>query len=277
MAEAKRNTAADATQAVREGRARAVIDAVLPAVDGGRFPVKRVAGERVAVEAHCFADGHDRLRVLLRWSLAGAHDEHEIDMLPQGNDVWLAEFVPPRAGRYRYTVVAWVDHFESWRHDLARREDAADIRVALQAGAALIDAAAGRARPSDGAILAEWSAELRRAAADDTAADAGADAIADAQAGKALALDAARAGLVVRYADRSLASSLSLELVADRGRAAFSSWYEMFPRSASAEPGRHGTFRDVAMRRGHLGDMGFDVLYFPPNHPIGRINHKGAN
>ncbi|HWG69472.1 MAG TPA: alpha-1,4-glucan--maltose-1-phosphate maltosyltransferase [Steroidobacteraceae bacterium] len=293
MAEAKRNTAADATQAVREGRARAVIDAVLPAVDGGRFPVKRVAGERVAVEAHCFADGHDRLRVLLRWGLAGAHDEHEIDMLPQGNDVWLAEFVPPRAGRYRYTVVAWVDHFESWRHDLARREDAADIRVALQAGAALIDAAAGRARPSDGAILAEWSAELRRAAADDTAADAGADAgpgtmacaganagagaIADAQAGKALALDAARAGLVVRYADRSLASSLSLELVADRGRAAFSSWYEMFPRSASAEPGRHGTFRDVEMRLGHLADMGFDVLYFPPIHPIGRINRKGAN
>ncbi len=102
-------------------------------------------------------------------------------------------------------------------------------------------------------------------------------AIADAQARKALALDAARAGLVARYADRSLASSLSLELVADRKRAAFSSWYEMFPRSASAEPGRHGTFRDVETRLAYLADMGFDVLYFPPIHPIGRINRKGAN
>jgi starch synthase (maltosyl-transferring) len=259
---------AGATPGIREGRVRAVIDAFLPAVDGGRFPVKRIAGEAVGIEAHCFTDGHDKLRAVLRWHAIGASDEYEVDMRPQANDVWLAEFTPPRAGRYRYTVVAWVDHFESWRHELERREIEADIRAALQVGSALIDEAAGRATGSDAAILAEWSAQLRAAAA---------DAGVDGGAQKAMALDAARAGVVARHPDRSLAATMARELVADRKRAGFSSWYEMFPRSAGAEPGHHGTFRDVEARLPYLADMGFDVLYFPPIHPIGRINRKGTN
>src|SRR6202789_333910 len=253
---------------VREGRVRAVIDAVLPSVDCGRFPVKRIAGEAVAIEAHCFADGHDRLRVVLRWSEAGASDEYEVEMKPQANDVWQAEFTPPRAGRYRYTVWAWVDPFESWRHELERRDDRADIRVALQVGGALIHEAVARASGGDAAILAEWSAQMRTIAA---------DVGAEPSAQKALALDAARAAIVARYADRSRAVTSALELVADRKRAGFSSWYEMFPRSAGTEPGHHGTFRDVEARLSYLADMGFDVLYFPPIHPIGRINRKGTN
>src|ERR1700722_2794170 len=124
-AAASASAIAGATRGIAEGRVRAVIDAVLPAVDGGRFPIKRIAGEAVGIEAHCFTDGHDKLRVVLRWHAIGASDEYEIDMQAQPNDVWLAEFTPPRAGRYRYTVVAWVDHFESWRHDLERRDDRA--------------------------------------------------------------------------------------------------------------------------------------------------------
>ncbi len=251
-----------------EGRVRAVIDAVLPAVDGGRFPIKRIAGETVEIEAHCFTDGHDKLRVVLRWQCIGARDEYEVEMKPRPNDIWRAEFTPPRAGRYRYTVTAWVDHFESWRGELERREDRADIRMALLVGSALIDATARRAQGGDAQILDEWSAHLRAAAAD------GGD---DPAAQKAMALDAARAGIMARYADRSLAETRSLELVADRKRAGFSSWYEMFPRSASSEPGRHGTFQDVEARLPYLADMGFDVLYFPPIHPIGRINRKGVN
>jgi starch synthase (maltosyl-transferring) len=247
---------------------RAVIDAVLPSVDGGRFPIKRIAGEAVAIEAHCFADGHDKLRVVLRWSDAGSSDEYEVEMRPQANDVWQAEFTPPRAGRYRYTVWAWVDPFESWRHELERRDDRADIRVALQVGGALIDEAAARASGGDAAILAEWSAQMRAL---------GADAGAEPSAQKALALDAARAAIVARHTDRSRAVTAALELVADRKRAGFSSWYEMFPRSAGTEPGRHGTFRDVEARLPYLAEMGFDVLYFPPIHPIGRINRKGTN
>jgi starch synthase (maltosyl-transferring) len=271
---------------IGDGRMRAVIDAVLPAVDGGRFPVKRIAGEAVGVEAHCFADGHDRLRVVLRWQAVEAIDAYEVDMKPQANDRWTAEFTPPRMGRYRYTVLAWVDPFESWRRELERREDEADIRLALGVGAALIDAAASRATlahvaargsaaepanaavPADAAILAEWSAQLREAAQDDNA---------DAHSQKVLGLDAARAALVSRHAARDLASSMALELVADRKRAGFSSWYEMFPRSAGTVPGRHGTFRDVEERLPYLAEMGFDVLYFPPIHPIGRINRKGVN
>ncbi len=259
--------AKSATREVSEGRVRAVIDAVLPAVDGGRFPIKRIVGESVEIEARCFTDGHDQLRVVLRWKL-GEGDEYEVDMQPQPNDVWLAEFTPSSAGRYRYTVMAWVDHFESWRRELGRREDRADIRAALQTGAALIDQAAARAAGSDSVILSEWSGQLRAAAADRAA---------DSSAQKALALDAGRAAIVARHADRSLAASASLELIADRKRAGFSSWYEMFPRSAGVEPGRHGTFRDVEARLPYLAGMGFDVLYFPPIHPIGRINRKGTN
>jgi starch synthase (maltosyl-transferring) len=249
---------------------RAVIDAVLPSVDGGRFAVKCIAGEAVGIEAHCFTDGHDRLRVVLRWCAAGAGagagEEYEVEMKLRPNDIWQAEFTPPRAGRYRYAVWAWVDHFESWRHELERRDDAADIRMALQVGRALIDEAATRAAGSDAAILAEWSAQLGAAGAE-----------ADPSGQKALALDDARAAIVARHADRSLAVTAELELVADRKRAGFSSWYEMFPRSAASEPGHHGTFRDVEARLPYLAGMGFDVLYFPPIHPIGRINRKGTN
>src|ERR1700737_3575385 len=107
-----------ATLGIREGRVRAVIDAVLPAVDGGRFPVKCIAGEAVGIEAHCFTDGHDKLRVVLRWHAVGASDEYEVEMKPQANDVWLAEFTPPRAGRYRTPVGGGGDHFESWPPEL---------------------------------------------------------------------------------------------------------------------------------------------------------------
>jgi starch synthase (maltosyl-transferring) len=261
---------ADETQSVAEGRARAVIDAVLPNVDGGRFAPKRIVGEPVSIEAHCFTDGHDKLRVMLRWSLRGGAVEsaNEVTMESLPNDIWTAQFTPPQPGRYEYTVIAWVDHFESWRSELERREDRADIAVAIEVGAALIDSTAARASGSDAAILSEWSGQLRQVLAA-TAAD-----IATV---RALALDPARAGLVARYADRTLAASSSWDLIVDRKRAAFSSWYELFPRSMAAQAGQHGTFSDVEKRLPYLAEMGFDVLYFPPIHPIGRINRKGTN
>jgi starch synthase (maltosyl-transferring) len=259
----------DATAGIAEGRGRAVIDAVLPLVDGGRFLAKRIAGEPVAVEAHCFTDGHDKIRVVLRWKiLASSNPDYEIDMRLAGNDVWVAEFTPSLPGRYQYTVMAWVDHFESWRHEFERRVDRSDILLALRSGAALIDEAAARAAGSDAAILREWSAQLLENLE---------DAAAEIAAQRALALDPARAAIVARYADRSLAAMQTGELIVDRKRAGFSSWYELFPRSAAAERGSHGTFKDVETRLPYLAEMGFDVLYFPPIHPIGRINRKGPN
>ena len=254
--------------ALAEGRHRAIVDAVLPIIDGGRYPIKRIAGQPVSIRAHCFTDGHDKLRAVLRWQQEGAATVYEVEMTPLLNDVWSAEFTPPVPGRYRYTVCAWVDHFDSWRAELMRREDVADIRVALLVGAALIDEAAARSGGSDTMILQEWSRQLHAA---------GADKGADGAALKALALDPARAALIARHADRSRASSATLELIADRKQAGFSSWYELFPRSAGVVPGVHGTFADVERRLPYIADMGFDVLYLPPIHPIGRVNRKGRN
>ncbi len=256
---------ADDTAGFVEGRARAVIDALLPAVDGGRFAVKTIAGRPFEVIAHCFADGHDKLSVVLQWQALGAAGSHEVQMQPQPNDVWRAEFTPPSPGRYRYTVLAWVDHFESWRSELRRREERDDIAVAVLAGSGLIEEAAARAAGSDAVMLEEWAAQLR-GAADDAP-----------ESQKALALDPARAAVAARYADRSLAATQSLPLIVDRKRAEFSTWYELFPRSAAAEPGNHGTLRDVEAQLPRIAAMGFDVLYFPPIHPIGLKNRKGKN
>lgn len=233
------------------------------------FPVKCIAGEAFSVQAHCFTDGHDKLRVTLRWELLGStRSDYEIDMQPGMNDVWLAEFTPSMPGRYRYTVTAWVDHFESWRRELEKREDRGDLRMALQTGAALIDEAAARAVGNDAGVLTEWSGQLRKTLN---------DAAAEVSAEKALALDPARAAIVARYSDRRFAATRTLELIVDRKRAAFSSWYELFPRSAAPKAGTHGTFKDVQARLPYLAEMGFDVLYFPPIHPIGRVNRKGTN
>jgi starch synthase (maltosyl-transferring) len=248
-----------------DGRARAVIDAVQPAIDGGRYAIKRVAGERVEVEAHCFADGHDLLRVMLRWRAEDNPEWSEVEMAPLGNDVWRAGFSVERIGRYRYTVTALVDHFHSWRDEFSRREDADDLRIAAQVGAHLIEEAATRARDEDATRLKEWAARLRAAH--------GVEAI------RAAGLDSALAEIAMRYPDRALAVQwpVELPLVVDRGRARFSSWYELFPRSASDVPGRLGTFKDVEKRLAYVAELGFDVLYLPPVHPIGREKRKGKN
>ncbi|MDQ0036223.1 starch synthase (maltosyl-transferring) [Variovorax boronicumulans] len=256
------------------GASRAVIDAVLPNVDNGRFAVKCVAGERVTVRAHCFTDGHDVLRVQLCWRAQDQNQNQkefrEVPMKPLVNDVWEAAFSPPSVGRYVYTVVAWVDPFESWRHEMTRRVDPQDVRIAAQVGVLEIAAAAARAEGSDRAELQRWATEL-----DATAANPGADVTSL----KALALDDEYADLVRRHPDRrhAVRHPVELPLVADRERARFSTWYELFPRSAGTVPGVHGTFRDVEARLPAIAAMGFDVLYFPPIHPVGRMQRKGPN
>jgi len=297
-----------------DGRVRAVIDAVLPAVDGGRFPIKRIAGTAVNVTAHCFADGHDALRVMLQWQAGRAvadltlPQRHEVPMVALGNDVWEAEFTPSLPGRYTYTVVAWVDPFDSWRHELIRRVDADDIRIAALVGAVEITAAATRAEGADRKALAAWATLLKKGAAGKpkgmpkvtpkatksangeasvstapeavaVAPDTAASLAAASAALKALALDETLAAVVGRYPDRrsEVRHAIELPLTVERARAGFSTWYELFPRSASREPGVHGTFKDVEARLPAIAQMGFDVLYFPPIHPIGRSHRKGRN
>jgi starch synthase (maltosyl-transferring) len=251
---------------VDEGRRRAVVEAVTPQVDGGRFAIKRTLGERVAVEADAFADGHDEVRVDLLHRRATVSGWTETPMAPLGNDRWRGEFEVTHLGRYVYTVSAWVDHFATWRRDLQKRVEAGqDVSVDLLVGAQLVNGATERAHREDGPRLETWAVELVGEGSLDSRVK--------------LALDDELADLMARHPNRALATTFEreLEVVVDPVRASFSAWYELFPRSTSGEVGRHGTFRDVIGRLDYVADLGFDVLYLPPIHPIGRTFRKGAN
>ena len=261
----QRKAPVDAAALPPDGRARAVIEHITPRVDHGRFAVKRIIGDRVVVEADCFADGHDMLACVLRYTHDDDKTWSEVPMTALGNDRWRGEFIAGALGRYNYTVCAWVDSFLSWRHDFERRIDAEDIRVAASVGAQLLDAAAGRARGDDRRRLAQAARQLREGT--------------DADALRKIALDEAMAVIAQRYPDRTFQTTypVAFPLVVDRERAGFSSWYELFPRSTGTSPGVHGTFRDCEERLPYVAAMGFDVLYLSPIHPIGRIRRKGPN
>jgi starch synthase (maltosyl-transferring) len=246
-------------------RRRVVIADVRPAVEAGRYPVKRVAGERLLVSADLLCDGHDQLSGDLLVRSAAAVEWTRIPLAPQGNDRWQASYELPASGRWRYTVEAWVDAFATWRWGLERKAAAGlAIGVELLEGARLVRDAAERATGDDRAWLVERARGLTEAA--------------DVAARLALALDAQLAARMRRHADLTLATCHEppLEVVVDPPWARFSSWYELFPRSWG-KPGRHGTFDEVAARLDYVAAMGFDVLYLPPIHPIGRAQRKGRN
>jgi starch synthase (maltosyl-transferring) len=228
-----------------EGRRRAIIENVTPRVDGGQFAVKRVVGDTLVVEADAFADGHDEVRARLSWRMLPDGDWHELDMEPLGNDRWRAAFDLDKIGRQEFFVSAWVDHWRTWVHDLRKRVDAGqDVTVDLQIGTALL-------------------ADVP---------DAPATLTTD------LALDpkfAARVEQTPNRANETISDTYAV--VVDPERARFSTWYELFPRSASPDPERHGTFDDVIARLEYIADLGFDVLYLPPISPIGKQFRKGPN
>lgn len=244
-----------------EGRRRALVERVSPEIDGGRFPIKRVIGEKVVVEADAFADGHDVLSCMVLYRREGETAWSEAPMELMVNDRWRGEFTVTALGRYQYTVQAWVDRFKTWEHQLHRRVEAGqDVRVDLLIGADLLAEAADAAPETDATILRSYEHALRNG---------------DAEAAFAHDLAARMAAnLPRRFATTYLRE---LIVVVDIERARFSSWYELFPRSASPEPGRHGTFKDVINRLPYVVELGFDILYMPPIHPIGRVFRKGKN
>ena len=262
-----------------DGRVRAVIENVQPAVDGGRFSVKRIVGDTLVVEADCFADGHDVVAAMLKWRRSGAAEWHSAPMTPLVNDRWRESFVVDALGTWEYTVSAWVDPFQSWLHDFARRVDADDVRIAATTGALLIEQAAGRAgRGGDAELLRSWAGELARAPGA-SAAESTLDDTIGANALKRVGTDEARAAIARRYPDLTYALDHQqvFTVTVERERARFSAWYEFFPRSASDNPDRHGSFKDCEAWLPYVKRMGFDVLYFPPIHPIGRSRRKGRN
>ncbi len=247
---------------VGDGRRRVVIEAVTPEIDGGRFPAKRALGERVSVEADVFADGHDAVSCMLRWRHESSQLWNDVPMVPLVNDRRRGEFMVGELGRYFYTIRGWVDAFETWSRQFAKRVEAGqDITLEVEVAARMIEAAAGRADSSDSNRLRAYAAAIRKRR---TAAST--------------ALSDELAQLMDRHADKSLAVTYpkELEVIVDPERARFSAWYELFPHSAG-DLGKHGTFRDVERRLVEVAEMGFDVLYLPPIHPIGRSHRKGAN
>jgi starch synthase (maltosyl-transferring) len=251
----------------KEPRTRVVIEAVKPEIDYGRFPTKRIIGEEVIVEADIFADGHDVLSAILLYRKENDSKWVEVPMEPLVNDRWRGSFPVAELGRYRYTLMAWVDHFKSWQQSLTKKVEAGqDVSVDLLTGAQLIAEASQRASGRDVKSLQEWADNLSATEMPERAK------IKLAQSKKV-------AALMGKYPNKGFATTYPKELVVvvDRGKARFSTWYEMFPRSCASEPGRHSTFKDCEARLSYIAAMGFDVLYMPPIHPIGRTHRKGRN
>ncbi|HVB34165.1 MAG TPA: alpha-1,4-glucan--maltose-1-phosphate maltosyltransferase [Patescibacteria group bacterium] len=247
---------------------RVVIAGVRPEVDSGRFPIKRVVGESVDVTADIFADGHEVLAARLLHRTEKGEHWNEVPMSELGNDRWEASFRVTSQGHHVYTIQAWIDEFQTWRRDLLKRVEAGQQTLAdVLIGAELVAGAAARAAGSEAGELRECAKALRE------------EAKSDLRAAVARALDERVAALAEKYADRSEAAfyGRNLVIVVDREKARFSAWYEMFPRSCACQPGRHGTFQDVIRRLPYVAGMGFDVLYLPPIHPIGRSHRKGVN
>jgi starch synthase (maltosyl-transferring) len=246
---------------------RVVIEGVKPEIDYGRFPIKRIIGDTVVVEADIFADGHDVLSAVLLYRRESDSHWNEVPMDLLVNDRWRGSFVVDKMGRYKYTLTAWVDQFQSWRQGLAKKvETGQDVSVELLVGAEIIREAVQRAAGHDASTLQEWADTL--------------SSTQKTQAAKTrLALSKKVSALMYKYSGRQFATTYpkELEVIADRDKACFSAWYEIFPRSCTNEPGKHGTFKDCEVRLPHITEMGFNVLYLPPIHPIGHSNRKGKN
>ncbi|GAV34054.1 alpha-1,4-glucan:maltose-1-phosphate maltosyltransferase 1 [Roseomonas sp. TAS13] len=242
---------------------RIAIEAITPAVDDGRFPAKRIVGEVVAVEADIFTDGHGKLNAALLWRAADETEWREAPMTLVSNDRWSATFPLERLGRHVFAVEGWIDVFAAFRDELGKKHTAGvPVHLELEEGRRLVAAAADRAG-SDIPGLAALAARLLDAA--------------DAER-LALLLAPDTAAMMASADDRPhRLRSAPMPVEAERTAARFASWYEIFPRSQSGDPKRHGTFDDVIGQLSRIRAMGFDVLYFPPIHPIGRKNRKGRN
>src|SRR6202140_4054556 len=245
----------------------AVIENIRPLIDGGRYPVKRIVEDDLAVEADVFKDGHDVVAAALKWRLVGEARWHETAMSLVDNDRWRGICPLNEIGVYEYTVEAWTDTFRSWRDEFTKKfeADISDLTAEALEGAALIDAAGKRAHVAeDSTRLCELSECIR------TADNAQINNI--VHSGELEVL-------MATYPDRSWATQYvpPPRVIVEREEAQSAAWYEFFPRSAEGRGDRGSTFRDCLPRIEDAKAMGFDVIYFPPIHPIGHTNRKGRN
>ncbi len=244
---------------------RLALEAPAPSVDMGRFQVRRTLGDRVEAEVDVIADGHDKLAAALRWQVPGREEWHETRMAPLGNARWGAAFPLMALGVHQYSVQAWRDEFATFADELTKKFKAGvPVTLELQEGAALVARTAERA-PKALQAQFETLTEALRAPQEET---------------RRLALLSDETTRLMQQADlRPFPVTLEapIPVRAERAGAGFAAWYEVFPRSLGPDEHTHGTFRDVIDHLPRIQAMGFDVLYFPPVHPIGRKNRKGRN
>jgi starch synthase (maltosyl-transferring) len=247
-------------------RPRIAIEAISPSVDDGRFPARFCVGEAVRVEADIICDGHDVLAATVRWQGPGAAGDEwrRTPMRPIGNDRWAADFPLDRMGRYQFSIEAWKDEFATYRDELSKKFSAGlDLSLEVEEGRRLIASTEAHA-----------GAHVRHVRA--LAGSLGQGSLNDHVT---LLLSDETAALMREVDGHAFATTIEppLPLQAERTAARFASWYEIFPRSMSGSTSRHGTFDDVIAQLPRVAAMGFDVLYFPPIHPIGMTNRKGRN
>jgi len=250
-------------EAHADGKKRVIIEHLEPEIDGGRFPIKRVAGEKVVVRSDIFADGHDEIAAIVLFKKSNETLWREIPMKFMENDRWEGRFAVEEAGIYHYTIHGWIDHFKTWKKAFKKKLD--PDRADMLIGVGYINEASKRASGDDKEKLKEHAFLLGNES--------------DVQKALSFAFSEELGELMDRYPDRRFSANYGKELavIVDRKKALFSTWYECFPRSCVSGACMHGTFRDMEERLPEIAGMGFDVLYLPPIHPIGKTNRKGKN
>lgn len=244
---------------------RIAIEGTQPVVDGGRFAAKATIGHAVNVTSRIFADGHDQLAAAVCWRTRDETSWRRAPLKLIGNDRWEGSFTPTQVGAHEFMIQAWWDVYETYRYELSKKHAAGvPIELELKEGRLLLEKATQRAQGENRAVLADLLHRLDSAHLDDE---------------RVSLMLAAETAAAMATADPHEHCSLSevFPLDVERTLANFASWYELFPRSETEDPARHGTFRDVHKRLPAIRDMGFDVLYFTPIHPIGRKHRKGPN
>jgi len=239
-----------------------IIEHVYPELDCGRYPVKREVGDRFEIWADLFKEGHDKLAAVVRYREKGASGWSETPMRPYENDRWTGDFTLAQNARYEYTIEAWTDEFGTWRTEIGKKVDAGqNVTLELVEGRGLVEDAFDRSHDKR---LAETLAGFDAAGYEGRVALLRSEEVRE---------------LMGEHPDRSTSTvyTETLDVVVDRERARFGAWYEMFPRSQGTVPGRGATFKEAERRLPEISDLGFDVVYLTPIHPIGTSHRKGRN
>src|SRR5688500_12219114 len=245
-----------------------VVECLSPEVQDGRFPAKRIVGDLCEVGADIFKDGHDILAARVRYARPDGECRTTPLVYDFNADRWRGRFLLDQIGRWTFTVDAWTDRFRTWRSGLEKKIAAGvDVGLELLEGAALVEATSKRAKDGAERVALRAAALTLR---DESATLAQRQAVAVS--------DELLRSIDANHSPDDLTSHPgALEIIVDRPRATFAAWYELFPRSQSPVPGKHGTFADAAAQLPRIAELGFDVVYLPPIHPIGRTARKGKN